>query len=173
MSANIEIKARYPDLTKARRIAGDLGAELLDREHQVDTYFRVQSGRLKLRESDMRGAHLIPYRRPDRTGPKRSDYELIAIANPVRIREMLSDILGVIAVVDKIREIHLFNRTRIHLDDVKDLGTFIEFEAMLAEGETDEEGRARVDELLAAFGITADDLIQGSYCEMIRQSAEA
>ncbi|MEW6356985.1 MAG: class IV adenylate cyclase [Planctomycetota bacterium] len=166
MSANIEIKARYPDLAKARRIAVELGAEFLDRDHQVDTYFQVKSGRLKLRESSTQGAHLIPYRRPDQSGPKRSDYEIIAVANPVRIREMLSEILGVAAVVDKAREIYFLKRTRIHLDDVKGLGTFIEFEAMLAEGESDAEGRGRVDELLDAFEIAPADLLEGSYAEM-------
>ncbi|NOZ20993.1 MAG: class IV adenylate cyclase [Planctomycetes bacterium] len=171
MSSNVEIKARYADLTKARRIAVELGAEMLACEHQIDTYFHVKSGRLKLRESSACGAHLIPYCRPDQTGPKRSDYEIIAIANPVRIREMLSEILSVLATVDKVREIYLLDRTRIHLDDVKDLGTFIEFEAMLAEGETGQEGHERVDRLLSAFDIAPADLLEGSYSDLIRRSA--
>jgi len=170
MSSNIEIKAPYPDLDKARRIAADLGAEPLGREHQVDTYFGARNGRLKLRETDARGAHLIPYRRPDRAGPKRSDYEIIAIANPPAVREILSDILGVVAVVDKAREVFLLDRTRIHLDDVKTLGRFIEFEAMLAEEETDREGQARVHRLLDAFEVDRAVLLEGSYCELIMAS---
>ena len=172
MAANIEVKATYPDLSKGRRIAIDLGAEGLGRERQVDTYFRVSSGRLKLRESDVRGAQLIPYRRPDDSGPKRSEYETIAIANPAGVRGILSDILGVIATVDKLREVYLIDRTRIHLDDVKGLGSFIEFEAMLKDDEAEQEGRARAEKLIKAFGVERSDLLSGSYCELSTGSCE-
>lgn len=170
MSANIEVKAKYPDLTKASRVATDSGAEYLGREHQVDTYFCVPRGRLKLRESDVRGAHLIPYCRPNESGPKRSKYEIIAIANPPVIRAMLSDILGVLITVDKIREVYFLDRTRIHLDDVKGLGRFIEFEALLRDDESDEEGRGRVNKLLTAFGVGPEDLLEGSYCELLARA---
>ena len=62
---NIEIKARYADLAKGRRIAEGLNAKWVGRDRQVDTYFRTREGRLKLRESSLSGTQLIPYRRAD------------------------------------------------------------------------------------------------------------
>ena len=47
---NIEFKAGCPDPESIRRILRDRHIPLDCRMHQVDTYFRVPRGRLKLRE---------------------------------------------------------------------------------------------------------------------------
>src|SRR5215469_12579292 len=98
MSANIEIKATYQNLDRAHTIAISLGAQRSISQYQRDTYFRVEGGRLKLREiSD--AAWLIPYVRPNELAAKRSDYEIIEVRNPERTRNLLAQILGVSVVV--------------------------------------------------------------------------
>ena len=77
---NIEIKAVYPDLAKARAIAQGLKARFVRQERQVDTYFATPQGRLKLRETSQNRAELIPYFRPDSKGPKKCDYAVIPVA---------------------------------------------------------------------------------------------
>jgi len=47
---NIEIKAKYEDLARAENIARKVGANFESSIHQLDTYFFVNNGRLKLRE---------------------------------------------------------------------------------------------------------------------------
>ena len=47
---NIEVKARYPDLVRARAVCKHIGAEFLGTMNQVDTYFRTVGSRLKLRQ---------------------------------------------------------------------------------------------------------------------------
>jgi adenylate cyclase class IV len=42
------------------------------------------------------------------------------------------------------REIYLYHNVRIHLDEVEDLGTFLEFEAVLGPNVDDALGRAQV-----------------------------
>src|SRR5215472_13986892 len=106
MSANIEIKAIYQNLDRAHTIAISLGAQPSISQFQRDTYFQVESGRLKLREiSD--AAWLIPYIRPDHMAAKRSDYEIFDVRNPERTRNLLTQILGVSVVVEKHRDIYL------------------------------------------------------------------
>lgn len=50
---NIEIKAIYHNLDQAKKIAIEIGAKYIGRDHQIDTYFYTPNGRLKMRESSL------------------------------------------------------------------------------------------------------------------------
>jgi predicted adenylyl cyclase CyaB len=173
MAENIEIKARCGDLRKAARIARRLGARRLGVEWQRDTYFALSSerarrgARFKLRERKG-GAQLIPYVRPTDSAPKRSQYLIIPVRNPRTARALLSDILGVAAVVEKRRTIFLLDNVRIHLDRVRGLGTFIEFEAVVGKGRAARaQAQEQVKHLMSEFGISRADLLPLSYAEMM------
>ena len=143
------------------------GATPLGIVHQVDTYFRVAQGRLKLREVFSGQDQLIYYRRSDERGPKASDYEVIPVAEAEKLRRALADALGVKARVCKRREILLLENVRIHLDEVEGLGSFIELEVVVGEGETEAECVERAEGLLQAFGVRASDLVAGSYADLV------
>lgn len=165
---NIEIKARVGDLEAAEAVASRLtDAPPSARLSQVDTYFNVPDGRLKLREQDD-GCELIFYRRPDARRPRRSDYEILAVNSPAATKRLLGEELGLLAVVSKQRTVYLYGNARIHLDDVAVLGTFVEFEAVMPEGAPDGEGEALVAELMREFSIREGDLVAGSYCDLLR-----
>ena len=68
---NIEIKARCPDAKAIRSILQSRKADFKGIDHQVDTYFKVPFGRLKLREGNIEN-NLIYYDREDKKGPKKS-----------------------------------------------------------------------------------------------------
>ena len=167
MPSNIELKARCSDLGAARQVALSLGAQPQGVEAQTDTFFVTPRGRLKLRESDLRGAMLIPYLRPDDAAPKQSDYLVLPVADPAAAHRVLGEMLGVAAVVRKRREVLLLGNVRIHLDQVEGLGAFVEFEAVLGEGKTPESERAKVRELMAAFSITEHDLESRAYVDLL------
>ena len=67
---NIEIKARYPDLDRGKKLAKAAGASYEGVLRQVDTYFIVANGRLKLREINGERSELIYYERAACVGPK-------------------------------------------------------------------------------------------------------
>jgi predicted adenylyl cyclase CyaB len=69
-------------------------------------------------------------------------------------------------VVEKHREILLYENVRIHLDQVAGLGEFLEFEAVLGEGDNAADGHRKVDWLTQRLGISTDRLIQGSYADL-------
>ena len=75
MARNIELKARLTDPDAARATARRLATESLGVLHQIDTYFRVAHGRLKLRETSNAAAELVQYRRPNDAAAKTSDYD--------------------------------------------------------------------------------------------------
>ena len=171
--SNIEIKARVADATALRARAMELATEAVGVDRQVDTYFVTSRGRLKLRESSLSGAHLIPYLRPDGTAPRRSDYALVPIEDPGSVKALLTELLGVHRVVRKEREIFRVGNVRIHLDRVETLGNFLELEAVFDGDAAVEEGEHRkVRELMAALGVQPTDLIATSYEGLVGEALE-
>ncbi len=168
MRKNIELKARLRSLDRARAIAQQLATEALPDQHQVDTYFSCHNGRLKMREINGSSAELIWYRREDVECSKASNYQIVPIAQPKLLKQVLAGALGVWTIVDKQRSIWLVDNVRIHLDCVKGLGDFLEFEAVLSAAQTEEVGHRQLAELRASFGLAADDLVAGSYSDMAR-----
>jgi predicted adenylyl cyclase CyaB len=163
---NIEIKARVTDLEEVLAAALALPARDAGVMRQVDTYFYVSRGRLKLREIDGVRAELIFYHRPDLGEAKRSDYRIVAVEEAAAARTLLEAALGVRARVEKERRLLLYRHTRIHLDTVVGLGTFVELETVL-DGIDEADGRAECAEVAQALGIDGGDLLEGSYGDMV------
>ena len=85
------------------------------------------------------------------------------------MKQALSDALGVWKIVRKHRTVYIHQTTRIHLDVVDGLGTFLEFEAVLHDDMTDDEATEFVNGLMERFGIARDDLLAGSYSDMVAE----
>ncbi len=167
MSQNIEIKARYPDLDQGRAKAEALAARFVGTDHQVDTYFKVPNGRLKLRESSLSGNFLIPYLRSDDSHAKDSHYVLLPVEQVAATRQLLTQMFGVQLIVEKERAIYLWQNVRIHLDRVKHLGHFLEFEAIVDEQHSESECRQQIAFLLKHFEISETNLIAQSYADLL------
>lgn len=172
MPKNIEIKARYENLDRARNLALGLGAKSLGVDHQIDTYFRVPSGRLKIRVSSLSGCYLVPYSREDLSGPRASEYLMIPIAESQVALDLFSKILGVNVCIDKQREILLFENVRIHLDRVAGVGDFIELEAVCRNNADLEDEYTKISLLMKLLEIDQAKLETGSYQELIANAAE-
>ena len=164
---NIELKARLVDFDRARKTAESIAEKRLGVHRQTDTYFRCHHGRLKLRQVEHVPGQLVWYARADEPGAKASDYQVVPVANPETLKAALTAALGVWIVVEKQREIFLWHNVRIHLDRVEGLGEFIEFEAVLTDGEDDASGHARLDELVERFHIEEDHFVPVSYSDLL------
>lgn len=167
MADNIEIKAAVADLACVRALADRLDVRERFRLTQTDTFFNAPSGRLKLREFADGSAELIGYDRPDRAGPKHSRYQKVAVAEPAALIEALDMTLGVRGVVRKKRDVLLVGQTRIHLDEVEGLGTFVELEVVIEDGQDHADGERIARGLLEALRIGDDDLISCAYIDLL------
>ena len=172
-SRNVELKARCPDLDAARRAAMTL-SPVTDAgvRRQVDTYFPVPHGRLKLREvvgvrAEPIRAELIWYARSDAAVTRNSDYRLTPTAHPAELKASLAAALGVRGEVRKVRHVLLWHNVRIHLDAVDGLGSFVEFEAVMSDGEDEPTGHARIAELCRTLRIDAADRLDASYSDLL------
>jgi predicted adenylyl cyclase CyaB len=135
MARNIELKARDPDPAGSLRASLDLGAEDHGWLQQLDTYFKVVSGRLKMREQEGT-TQLIYYERSDEAIERVSSYRIVPVENADGLKDALGAALGVLVAVEKSRHLLLWRNVRIHLDEVPGLGSFIELEAV-AEPDSD------------------------------------
>lgn len=167
---NLELKARDPDPVRSARVCREL-AEDKGTLIQRDTYFDVPRGRLKLREERDADAHLIAYARPDVAGATESRYRLIPVNDPIELKEALAGVFGIKVVVRKSRRLFIFAGVRIHLDRVEDLGDFIEFEGVAADGGDPKRFAGLLDDLRRSFGIRDEDLLRESYADLLGSTA--
>lgn len=164
MPLNLELKARVESLGTIRETAQRAGAEERGTMRQTDTYFRVQHGRLKLREIEGKEAELISYERGEEEQARWSRYEKTPASDPSRLRTILCAAIGELVTVRKTREVFLLEGNRIHLDTVEGLGTFIEIEIP---AEDEEPVRIQMDRLRSLFGISGSDVFLHSYSDML------
>jgi adenylate cyclase class IV len=170
---NVEIKARVADLAGLRARVAARATETPAVIHQVDTFFPVAHGRLKLRRFDDGRGELIFYERDDTPGPRTSAYSRAACAEAPALEALLARALGVRGVVAKRREVFLIGRTRVHLDDVRGLGSFLEIEVALADGEPAAEGEREARALLAALEVPAAALVGPAYIDLLEGARPA
>ena len=164
---NVEIKAICRDQERIRRILLEKNADYAGTDHQVDTYFKSRKGRLKLREGTIEN-NLIWYERADQAGPKTSHCILYKTEKGSVLKNILSETMGVMVIVDKEREIYFIDNIKIHLDLVKGLGTFLEIEAQSKEGDKSEAFLNRqCFQLMEKFGVKKDDLLSDSYSDLL------
>ncbi len=164
---NLEAKFRLIDRARAAAAAKAIGFERRGELVQCDTFFRVASGKLKLREEDG-GASLIHYARARRGGLDVSDYAIAPVADPAAIRAMLTAALGAIATVSKVRTLLTRRNVRLHLDRVEGLGEFGEIEAVAGRSENPGSYREEVAAIMNALDGAIGETIAVSYFEMMR-----
>jgi predicted adenylyl cyclase CyaB len=168
---NVEIKARCNDPDLVRKYLKEHNAEFKGTDHQTDTYFNVSQGRLKLREGNIEN-NLIFYHRPDRAEAKESHFQLVKVADSAALKKVLSESLGIKAVVEKKREIYFIANVKFHIDEVKSLGNFAEIEASnLYQNMPKEELQKQCNFYLSELKIQQQDLIADSYSDMLLEKS--
>ena len=167
MARNIEIKARVddPEGLRARvESVADRGPVVM---RQRDTFYRVPNGRLKLREIEGGAAELIRYHRASGRDPRPSDYEIVPVPDPRGLDRALEAALGHAGCVEKTRTLYLAGPTRIHLDEVVGLGSFLELEVVLDDTLGPDAGKRIARELMERLRVPTASLLSESYVELI------
>ena len=167
MHINVEFKAHCENPDRVRDLLAKEGADYKGRDHQVDVYFNVFNGRLKLRKGNIENS-LIAYQRDDISGSKQSDVHLLKIESDTQLEEILTTTLGVKVIIDKQRDIYFIGNVKFHVDNVKGLGSFVEVEAIDLEGNIGREKlQQQCDHYRAMLGIRDEDLIAKSYSDLL------
>ncbi len=163
---NLEIKVRVDALSSLR---GRLGFAVFQGVlEQKDTYYLLGAKRLKIREEGGR-SEIIFYSRVNKNGTRESSYRMLKVYQFfVPILKFLLDIsYGVKIVVEKRRDLYLFKNTRIHLDTVAKLGTFIELETVMREEGDDTQYMAEHNKVKDLLLLEQFPSISGSYSDLL------
>jgi len=164
---NFEFKAKADNLKELEEKLLKLRPAFKGEDHQLDTYFNVNTGRLKLREGNIEHA-LIHYVREDAAEAKQSTILLYQHQPNDTLKEILIRTLGIKILVDKIRRIYFIDNVKFHFDVVKGLGNFIEVEAIDKTGETGlQKLKEQCNFYALLFDIQPANYIANSYSDMI------
>lgn len=172
MKRNIEIKAKIANLfdfdcisSRALKLSDSKSFEILKQE---DLFFTCPNGRLKMRFMENE-AQLIFYKRHNTFGPKCSNYDILKEKDPSKLLNVLTLALGKPLKIIKMRHLYLVGQTRIHLDEVENLGFFIELEVVLDENQLIEDGQKIAFELMQNLKIDSQNLIDVAYIDLLQQ----
>jgi len=166
MNRNVEVKARVEDLAQLELLLRRRCSEptvLLQR----DTFFHCNSGRLKLRQEGST-AELIFYSRNSDAEARESRYWRCAVSDISGSVALLTAAFGIEGVVQKQRLLFHIGQTRVHLDTVENLGSFVELEVVLSELQTTDDGKQIATALMNELGIAPADMIGPAYIDLIK-----
>lgn len=169
---NYEFKARVDNVEVYESKLLELNPDFRGLDHQTDTYFNVQKGRLKLREGNIENA-LINYDREDTLGSRESQVILYRHQPDPALKKILINQLGVKTVVIKKRKIYFIDNVKFHFDNVEGLGNFLEVEAIDTTGEIPiKKLQDQCDHYFRFFGLSQRDLLSQSYSDMIMETGK-
>ena len=170
MARNIEIKTYLDNINSCVDTAKSLSGSDPELIKQEDYFFNCSNGRLKLRIFSPDKGELIFYKRNNENGPKMSEYFISETNEPNRLLRILEKSYGIRGVVKKIRKLFLIGNTRVHIDQVENLGSFLEFEVVLSSEKDANAGKQEAQGLMNQFGIEKDSLIDCAYIDLIEKS---
>lgn len=172
---NIEYKAELRDPDLARAIAKEIGAYLVVRVQQADTYYKVTTGRVKKREATAidravavpEPVEYIVYERADRVDTRVSDFSVLS-EREFRERFGQAD-LPVWLTVSKTRELWMWKSVRIHIDKVDHLGWYFELESLVARDDHEEAATQLAEQIRATFLPALSEPVSTSYSDLLEQ----
>jgi predicted adenylyl cyclase CyaB len=119
---------------------------------------------IKLREQNGEFS-LIKYYREEENTDRWSNYAILEISGE-NVDEYLKDILDVEVTVEKRRDLYLYKNTRIHLDNVKNLGEYIELETV-SDDLSESEAKEEFEYVLNALNLNKQKEIRKSYKDLL------
>lgn len=131
----IEIKCYCDDDERVRRTLHQAGARFVEKRIEKDIYFNHPSRDFAktdeaLRLRSVSGHCKITYKGPKRSGLTKARVEHETVAGDIETMRNILLSLGFAesGIIEKERELFSFNGVEISIDNVKDLGIFVEIE---------------------------------------------
>lgn len=164
---NVEFKAKVNNIDYLEAKLLTRKPKFIGLDHQIDTYFNTNENRLKLREGTIENA-LIHYKRENTATSKLSEIILYKHTPNKALKQILTETLGIKAIVDKQRKIYFIGTIKFHFDTVVGLGNFIEVEAIDEDGSIEKEKlQEQCNFYFDFFELKQEQLQQFSYSDMI------
>ncbi|MGE5436311.1 MAG: class IV adenylate cyclase [Syntrophothermus sp.] len=155
MATNLELKIKVKDFKPIISNLKKIKAIKVKVLNQKDIYYKNKNGLRKLRIENGEES-FIQYVRDEKGKDRFSDYDLLRISSQ-NSEKFFDKFLTKEVVVEKIRTLYMFDNTRIHLDEVRGLGKYLELETLVLNGKQDAKKR---------FSYIFEELGLGEYKEI-------
>ena len=166
MPTNLELKIKLKSFRKTKEILNRIEAEDRGVLNQKDIYYSVPQGLLKLRIENEKES-LIYYNRNEKGKTRWSEYDFLKFIDGGG-GEFFKRIFKMEVTVQKKRELYYYDDTRIHLDNVKSLGNFLELETLVVNGKTD--AQIRFKKIIELLNLNTENQIRKSYRDLLLES---
>lgn len=169
MRKNLEIKIPVDNLSSLKEKIKSYVVTHPTHQHlyedQVDIYFITPTtGRLKLRIINNTAGILIYYDRNETKKQRTSRFMLAKTEDPTELELILKKFFEVKVIVKKSREIFITDGLRFHLDEVENLGKFLEIELAY---EKISSARSRLASLIKYLQLDLKKFINASYSDLL------
>lgn len=159
------IKAKVENWQEIELLVESLGAQRVGQDLQIDTYFKVDSGRLKLRQGSIENL-ITHYERIQENGIERTIVYRYDLNPTEEEKKILFKDQAVIGIVKKERLIFLLQPCKIHLDRLGNQD-FLEIEAIDREDKySTEELKTFCFSLKDKLNIKDEDLLPTGYFKL-------
>ncbi len=170
----VETKLKTDCMEHIEERINEFNVEYKGEKTQIDRYFdhsniQILSGGGALRVRNADGKYRLTYKGPKKDNETTSRAELeIRIESAMEMIKILDE-LGFyeICEVKKLRKTYLLKDLIITLDNVDELGEFIEVEGKASNDEEFKEKKDEIFKLLKKLGLSTEEISQRSYLEML------
>ncbi|XP_014489090.1 PREDICTED: putative GPI-anchored protein PB15E9.01c [Dinoponera quadriceps] len=135
----------------------------------IDTFYEATNGKLMLRKfEEFEYASLISYERSEEEGLQvcNSYGSLLCHRLPL-LQNILSVTNGIIGSLKKHRQAHYTKEAVIHIDNVLNLGNFVEIKVTEKDNINTEAAKKLVNDLMQELSIASEDLVTKSYIDLM------
>ncbi|CAJ0586618.1 unnamed protein product, partial [Mesorhabditis spiculigera] len=164
---SIVVKARVRDMEDVEAAVFDLTDSLGTQFTQEDVYFNTPQGQLKLRIMHPNRCGALIYHSSEKSiGPKLSTSTLTEVEDVFSMRATLAAALGELGVIRKRRRVFIAEDVRIYLDDVDDIGQFVDI-AISCSAKEPGSCTKRAEEILRLLRIQQEDVVPAAYLDLM------
>jgi predicted adenylyl cyclase CyaB len=164
LKKNYEIKCRIDDRKKVTEIKKALSKYKHSIEKQTDIYYKTSNGRLKLRIIDDTSGSLIQYNRAEKKNKRISKYTISKTKDFRELDFILKKQFDTLVTVIKKRDVYINKNVRVHLDKVKNLGSYLEIEIIY---ERLSDAKKQMQELITKLELDETKFIKESYSDLL------
>lgn len=183
----VEVKLPLHDVKAIESVLTDLGAKRTNSEKQIDVYLdhpcksfgeTDEALRLRTRKNivvDSSDAHDIPdteiemtYKGPKIDATTKTRIELSVGVDNLEVAKALLLNLGFkdVATITKNRIFYIHKGITVSIDDIQDIGTYLELERVVNSEELIHDARKEIFQLIESMGLNPNDSIRESYLEI-------
>ncbi|MFZ1289098.1 MAG: class IV adenylate cyclase [Melioribacteraceae bacterium] len=169
MTLNLEIKIKLESFNEILVRISRIHIIEKNTISQKDIYYKVKNGLLKLRSYN-NNYELIKYNRNEQNGERWSEYSVLKLSGE-SVENYFNDLFDLEIIVEKVREIFIYKNTRIHLDEVKNLGKFLELETVVKNISQDE-AKLEFEKVVKLLNLDVKNQIRKSYRDLILEKSK-